>query len=102
MRAARVRQQELHRRRLRDLDHRALDDLERRLLLVRHLERLDELAAEVAALRLAVALLLAPDAIGDVTRVHHDAPAVPVAAKVGPGGPEANPVPRAAPQPESE
>ena len=69
--------------RLRHLDHRALDDLEGRLLLVGHLERLDELAAEVVALRLPGQLLLEPHAIGDVARVQHDAADVAVVAKIG-------------------
>ena len=52
VRAARVGEQQLHRRGRRDLDHRALDDVERRLLLVGHLERLDQLSPEDVALRL--------------------------------------------------
>ena len=102
MRPARVREQELHRRGPRNLDHRALDDIEGRLLLVGHLERFDELAAEVVALRLPGQLLLEPDAVGDVPRVQHDAADMAIVAEIGEVGLEVAPLARGVAQPEHE
>ena len=66
-----------------DLDHRALDDVVGRSLLVGHLERLDQLAAEGVALGLLGELVLEPHALGDVAGVEHDAAHVAVVAEIG-------------------
>jgi hypothetical protein len=80
---ARVREKQLHRSARLDLHHRELDDVVGRILLVGHLERLDELGSEVVALRLPRELLLEPHALGDVPRIHDDPADVPIAAQVG-------------------
>jgi len=64
--AARVREQQLHRRVGGNLNHRPGDDIEGGLLVVCHLERFDELAAECVSLSLPRQLLLEPDALGDI------------------------------------
>ena len=83
MRTARVGHEQLHRRHRRDLFHRPSDDVVGGVLLVRHLERFDELRTEVVALSLQRELLLELHAVGDVARVQHDAAHVPVVPKVG-------------------